>query len=105
MTILFIITILLFVVYAALLVYYRMAWQQIPVPPPLVEPSTAVTVIIPARNEQDAIGDCLQSITNQNYPAHLLQIIVADDFLLITQLLLYALLPVKMYNCCSSVIL
>ena len=80
MTILFIITILLFVVYAALLVYYRMAWQQIPAPPPLVEPSTAVTVIIPARNEQDAIGDCLQSITNQNYPAHLLQIIVADDF-------------------------
>ncbi len=80
MTILFIITILLFLPYAALLVYYRMAWQQIPAPPPPGTPSTAVTVIIPARNEQACIGNCLQSIISQQYPAHLLQIIVADDF-------------------------
>jgi cellulose synthase/poly-beta-1,6-N-acetylglucosamine synthase-like glycosyltransferase len=80
MTILFILTILLFVVYAALLVYYRMAWQQLPAPPPLTQPSTAITVIIPARNEEAAIGNCLESITRQHYPAHLLQIIVADDF-------------------------
>jgi cellulose synthase/poly-beta-1,6-N-acetylglucosamine synthase-like glycosyltransferase len=80
MTILFIITILLFVVYAALLVYYRMAWQQLPAPAPLTAPSTTVTVIIPARNEEAAIGNCLESIVSQGYPAHLLQIIVADDF-------------------------
>jgi cellulose synthase/poly-beta-1,6-N-acetylglucosamine synthase-like glycosyltransferase len=80
MTILFILTISLFVVYAALLVYYRMAWQQLPAPPPLAQPSTAITIIIPARNEEAAIGNCLQSIIRQHYPAHLLQIIVADDF-------------------------
>jgi cellulose synthase/poly-beta-1,6-N-acetylglucosamine synthase-like glycosyltransferase len=80
MTILFILTILLFVVYAALLVYYRMAWQQLPAPPPLTQPSTAITIIIPARNEEAAIGNCLNSIIRQHYPAHLLQIIVADDF-------------------------
>jgi cellulose synthase/poly-beta-1,6-N-acetylglucosamine synthase-like glycosyltransferase len=80
MTILFIITILLFLPYVALLVYYRMAWQQIPASPPLTTPSTAVTIIIPARNEEANIGNCLESIISQNYPAHLLQIIVADDF-------------------------
>lgn len=39
-----------------------------------------LTVIIPARNEEANIGRCLQSIVDQSYPAHLRQIIVADDF-------------------------
>jgi cellulose synthase/poly-beta-1,6-N-acetylglucosamine synthase-like glycosyltransferase len=81
MTIIFSITILLFIAYTVLLVYYRMAWQQIPTPPPpAAAPTTSVTVIIPARNEGAAIGNCLNAIVNQQYPAHLLQVIVADDF-------------------------
>jgi cellulose synthase/poly-beta-1,6-N-acetylglucosamine synthase-like glycosyltransferase len=39
-----------------------------------------LTVIIPARNESANIGHCLDSIVGQGYPAHLLQVIVADDF-------------------------
>jgi len=80
MTILFLLTILLFVAYVVLLVYYRRAWQGIPAVPSLAQPETAVTIIIPARNEEDNIGHCLQAILNQQYPRHLLQIIVADDF-------------------------
>jgi biofilm PGA synthesis N-glycosyltransferase PgaC len=38
-----------------------------------------VTVIIPARNEEDNIIHCIQSITTQDFPKHLLQVIVSDD--------------------------
>lgn len=38
------------------------------------------TVIIPARNEENNIGNLLQSILNNNYNAHLLEIIVIDDY-------------------------
>lgn len=109
MTILLIITILLFVAYAALLVYYRRAWQaneeyrmtsdesedrndelrmtndewgtQSPTfHIPHSSFVTQITIIIPARNEEANIGRCLQSIVDQSYPAHLRQVIVADDF-------------------------
>lgn len=38
-----------------------------------------ISVIIPARNEGDNIGVCLQSIINQSYPKELFEIIVVDD--------------------------
>ncbi len=41
---------------------------------------TFVSVIIPARNEEKNIHDCLQSVTTQTYPKHLFEIIVVDDF-------------------------
>jgi cellulose synthase/poly-beta-1,6-N-acetylglucosamine synthase-like glycosyltransferase len=37
------------------------------------------SIIIPARNEEENIGKCLQSIFQQNYPTHLFEIIVVDD--------------------------
>lgn len=42
-------------------------------------PSTPVTLIIPARNEEDNITKCLSSIATQNFPKELLQVIVVDD--------------------------
>jgi len=42
-------------------------------------PTTKVSVIVPARNEESVIEDCLQSLLNQDYPAHLLECIVVDD--------------------------
>lgn len=38
-----------------------------------------VSVLIAARNEEECIRLCLQDILNQQYPAHLLEIIVVDD--------------------------
>ncbi len=42
-------------------------------------PTTFFSVLIPARNEQDNIGHCLNAILNGNYPKHLFEIIVIDD--------------------------
>ncbi|MFY7964667.1 MAG: glycosyltransferase [Chitinophagaceae bacterium] len=41
--------------------------------------TTFFSIIIPARNEADNIGNCLQSIIEQKYPTHLFEIIVIDD--------------------------
>ncbi len=38
-----------------------------------------VSVIIPAHNEEEYIRDCLESITRQTYPSHLLEILVVDN--------------------------
>lgn len=43
------------------------------------EPQTSFSIIIPARNEEENIGHCLQSILLQSYPRHLFEIIVIDD--------------------------
>lgn len=40
---------------------------------------TTFSIIIPARNEALHIGNCLQSIVEQNYPDDLVEIIVIDD--------------------------
>lgn len=39
----------------------------------------SVSVIIPAQNGQDALDLCLASLAKQNYPADLLEVLVADD--------------------------
>ena len=38
-----------------------------------------VSVIVPARNEEENIGNCLQSLRRVDYPSRKLQIIVVDD--------------------------
>jgi cellulose synthase/poly-beta-1,6-N-acetylglucosamine synthase-like glycosyltransferase len=42
-------------------------------------PTNFFSIIIPARNEEDNIGNCLQSIIIQNYPSYLFEVIVVDD--------------------------
>ena len=67
--------------YSGLLLYYRSSWLAIPsysIPAGEL-PATRVTIIIPARNEEANIIDCLTSILRQDYPSDLLQVIVVDD--------------------------
>ncbi|MDX1912691.1 MAG: glycosyltransferase [Saprospiraceae bacterium] len=68
--------------YAWLIWKYRRAWQQIPefVPSPSWTPQKRISVLIPARNEARHLPECIRSITGGTYPAHLLEIIVVDDF-------------------------
>ena len=82
-----------FVGYAVLIIYYRQYWQQIPYYQPSQDynssnvfpgtihkkNTTKISIIIPARNEEQNIGSCLKSIIDQTYPAHLFEIIVVDD--------------------------
>ncbi|MFT3703778.1 MAG: glycosyltransferase [Agriterribacter sp.] len=71
--------VLLFIYYG-LIAYYHYAWEQIPVFENVdTIPSEKISIIIPARNEAHNIGSCLYAILNQDYPKHLLEIIVIDD--------------------------
>ena len=47
--------------------------------PPGYEPHTFISVVIPARNERDNIGACIDAVLAQKYPPHLMEIIVVDD--------------------------
>ena len=70
----------LFIIYAVLITYYWQSWKAIPLfKPVLSTPSTKISIIIPARNEEENIEPLLQSITNQNYSKELFEVIVVDD--------------------------
>lgn len=77
-----ILTVCLFVLYSALILAYRAGWRRYSTDFPIEENLTLpkISIIIPARNEAENIGKCLQSILANNYPAALLEIIVIDDF-------------------------
>lgn len=68
--------------YAWLIWKYRRAWQQMPefVPSSAWTPQKRISVVIPARNEAHKLPGCIRSIIGGTYPAHLLEIIVVDDF-------------------------
>lgn len=77
------ITIILFIIYAILIVYYRQSWLEVPIgneQSAMGNRQTFISVIIPARNEEENIKDCLESVSNQSYPKYLFEIIVVDDF-------------------------
>ena len=42
-------------------------------------PITFISVVVPARNEENFIARCLEDLVNQDYPKRLFEIIVADD--------------------------
>ncbi len=79
---LFYITVCLLLCYGVLIRYYAVAWRRIPVPeqhPADVSPMIKVTVIVPARDEEHNIRQCLDAITAQKYPHSLLEIIIVND--------------------------
>lgn len=75
-------SLLLLVPYAVLLLLYRYWWskQATLQVPATFQPTTRFSILIPARNEEKNIDDCLQSIQQLHYPTHLFEVIVADDF-------------------------
>ena len=83
MMIFFYIAVALLVLYGILLQFYSSWWTALPDfkvnDLPAWNPSIKISVIVAARNEEENIVACLQSICNQNYPRPLLQIILVDD--------------------------
>jgi cellulose synthase/poly-beta-1,6-N-acetylglucosamine synthase-like glycosyltransferase len=74
------ITIGLLVLYSFLILYYRAGWRQLKTFSQTdQEPSVKISVIIPARNEEENIGKLLSSLEKQTYPSHLFEVIVVDD--------------------------
>lgn len=81
MSVLVYISLLLAVVYALLMIVYRVGWgRQVTF---LIREdrtfNTRISVIVPARNEEDNIAACIRSILAQEYPADLMEVIVVDD--------------------------
>ena len=78
----YIITLVLLTAYAALLSYYHRSFIQMPENnniPAAYTPTTAITVLIPARNEAGNIRACICAVMAQHYPENLLQCIIIDD--------------------------
>ena len=75
------ITLVLLLCYSALLIYYRKSWLSIPDFKAASDANlqTKISIIIPARNEEENIADCLNSIIDQSYPKHLFEVLVVDD--------------------------
>jgi cellulose synthase/poly-beta-1,6-N-acetylglucosamine synthase-like glycosyltransferase len=72
---------LLFAVYCGLISWYHRAWRALPVYSPRGGDGTrpVISVLVPARNEEDNIGSCLQSLAAQRYPRDRFEVIVIDD--------------------------
>ena len=78
--ILIITSILLFVLYGSLMLYYFFGWKKIiPFESNLQTPATRLSVIIAARNEEESIGPLLSALNTQSYPPELFEVIVVDD--------------------------
>jgi cellulose synthase/poly-beta-1,6-N-acetylglucosamine synthase-like glycosyltransferase len=77
------ISLIFLILYSVLIIYYRFAFTTIPIISNSTiqqfNNSTTLSIIIPARNEEENIENCLQSILQNNYTAHLFEIIVVDD--------------------------
>jgi cellulose synthase/poly-beta-1,6-N-acetylglucosamine synthase-like glycosyltransferase len=79
--ILIIIAFVLLVPYCFLMINYRKWFLKLKQFVPLAshQPSISFSIIIPARNEENNIGKCLESVIQQQYPQNLFEIIVIDD--------------------------
>ncbi len=74
-------TILLSLSYLAIIFYYLYWWNRFPSfkVSPYFSPKTNVSIIIAARNEEQNIQACLESIIQLNYPTELFEVILVND--------------------------
>ncbi len=74
-------TVLLFLLYAVLILFYRAGWLRLNEYrfDKTYSPKTKVSILIPARNEETNIGHVLKDILSQYYPTALMEIIVIND--------------------------
>ena len=78
--VLVIVIVILFFLYTLLLFYYTNSWNAVPVfDAGDASPSTLLSVIIPARNEEKNIGALLNALKEQTYSSNFFEVIVIDD--------------------------
>ena len=68
-------------VFCLLILVYRQWFLRLPLfsIPKATIPQTRFSVIIPARDEEKSIDQCLRTVLEQEYPAHLFEVIVIND--------------------------
>ncbi len=70
-------------VYCAMVMYFFAGWVSTKKFVEAASEATfqkSVTIIVPVRNEEKNIAACLESIFKQDYPKHLFEVIVVDDY-------------------------
>ena len=65
--------------YAVQIIQYAIGWMNTKVTGSF-SPTRKIAVVIAVRNEEAMIEKCLNAVLNQNYPSHLFDVIVVDDF-------------------------
>ncbi|AXY76557.1 glycosyltransferase [Paraflavitalea soli] len=72
---------LLMVGYAILINFYHRSWNRLQSfkLPPDTKPSTFISVIVAARNEEKNLPALLDSLNNQRYPQSLYEVIIVND--------------------------
>jgi cellulose synthase/poly-beta-1,6-N-acetylglucosamine synthase-like glycosyltransferase len=79
-----IISIVFSVLYCWLILYFLIGWIKLnkdtAAEPAPSKPQPFVSIVIPVRNEAEHIQECIKAVIAQNYPAHLYEIIVIDDY-------------------------
>jgi peptide/nickel transport system permease protein len=78
---LFTVTICLLAAYGVLMALYTKGfWSMRAFVAGIKTPTNKFSIVIPARNEAANIEACIAGILAQNYPTHLFEVIVIDDF-------------------------
>ena len=71
----------LLIIYAVLIDYYRRAWNQMPEFESNDSiPATYISIIIAVRNEEKNVDALLESLSQQSYSKDLFQVIIIDDY-------------------------
>lgn len=67
--------------YAFLLRYVYVGWKRTPewFIPEAYAPSTSISIVVAARNEEKYVKRCVDAILGQDYPSHLLEVVFIDD--------------------------
>ena len=74
------VTLLFSILYICLIIWFIRGWRKLSHSKVSLDDfTTTVSVIIPARNEEDTIQLIMADVLNQNYPSHLVELIVVDD--------------------------
>jgi poly-beta-1,6-N-acetyl-D-glucosamine synthase len=62
-----------------LIEFYRVSWKKIPVHTEDHSSQVPVSVVIAARNEAHNLPDLFKALSAQDYPLHLMEVIIVDD--------------------------
>lgn len=74
------ITVGLLVTYSVLILFYRAGWNELNLfLPPTRQSTISISVIVPARNEEENIERLLTSLAGQSYPKSQFEVILVDD--------------------------
>jgi cellulose synthase/poly-beta-1,6-N-acetylglucosamine synthase-like glycosyltransferase len=76
------VAILLLLLYALLIAYYYRSWKKLEVPEiqDSIRATGTLSVLVPARNEENNLPHLVSALKTQSLPAHLFEVLVIDDY-------------------------